>query len=159
MAERNSELLLKIGHSRWTRLWPVQVWLAALLLAGCQRGSLEPVAIAPDDMCSFCRMAISEKRYAAEFIDSEGEAFKFDDITCMTSFIREMHNQGNIGPRFVMDFDAKAWLKADDAYYVQSTEIKTPMSGGIIAFKDQSRAKETADKYGGKLLRFNDVFN
>lgn len=159
MAERNHDWLLKVAHSRWTELWPVQIWLAALLLAGCQKGSLEPVAIAPTDMCSFCRMAISETRYAAEFIDNEGEAFKFDDITCMTSFIRDRHNQGNGGARFVMDFDAKAWLKAEDAYYVQSTEIKTPMSGGVIAFRDQSRARETAGKYGGKLLRFNDLFN
>lgn len=158
MADRNYDLSLKVKLRRWTKLWPVCVWLAALLPAGCQKGALEPVAIEREDMCSFCRMAISEKRYAAEFIDNEGEAFKFDDITCMTSFMREGQNQGNIGARFVMDFDAKAWLKADDAYYVQSTEIKTPMSGGIIAFKDQSRAEETAGKYGGKLLRFNDVF-
>ena len=159
MAERNHDLSLRVKRRRGTRLWPVCVWLAALLLAACQKGAVEPVAIEQEDMCSFCRMAISEKRYAAEFIDNEGEAFKFDDITCMTSFMRERHNQGNIGARFVMDFEAKAWLKADDAYYVQSTEIKTPMSGGIIAFKDRSRAEETAGKYAGKLLRFDDVFN
>ena len=104
-------------------------------------------------------MAISEKRYAAEFIDDEGQAFKFDDITCMTGYTRQIHDPGNIAARFVMDFDSKDWLKAEDAYYVQSSQIKTPMSGGIIALKDESRAKETASKYGGKLLRFNDVFN
>jgi copper chaperone NosL len=153
MTERKYNSRLKI-----TRLWLIKVWLVALLLVGCQKGAPEPVAIEREDMCSFCRMAISEKRYAAEFIDNEGQAFKFDDIACMARFTREMRGQGRIAARFVMDFQAKTWLKAEDAYYAQAKEIKTPMSGGIVAFKDESPAKETAGQYGGKVLRFDDVF-
>lgn len=142
-----------------TKLWLIQLWLVSLPLAGCQKSALEPVAIAPEDMCSSCRMAISEKRYAAELIDNQGQAFKFDDINCMTRFTREMRDQASIAARFVMDFEAKSWLEAEGAYYVQSTAIKTPMGGGIVAFKDESRAKETASQYGGKLLRFDGVSN
>ena len=141
------------------RFWLAQVPLVVLVFSGCQKGAIEPVALAPEDMCSFCRMSISEKRYAGELIDNEGQAFKFDDIACMIRFTREKRGQGSIAARFVMDFDAKTWNRAEDAYYVKSNEIKTPMSGGIVAFKDESRAKETAGQYGGTLLRFDDVFN
>ena len=118
-----------------------------------------PVAIAPEDMCAYCKMAISEKRYAAELIDSEGQAFKFDDIGCMVNFIKSKKNTTKIVAYFVMDFDERQWTKADDAYYVRSSELTTPMNGGIIAFKNQSTAQEAIGKYHGKLFRFKDIFN
>ncbi len=120
---------------------------------------IEPVALAPEDMCAYCKMAISEKRYAAELIDSEGQAFKFDDIGCMVNFIKSRKNTTKVVAYFVMDFDERQWTKADDAYYVRSSEITTPMNGGIIAFKNQAKAQEAIGKYHGKLLRFKDIFN
>lgn len=133
--------------------------LSLLLLIGCETSRVEPVPLAPEDMCDYCRMIISEKRYAAEFINSEGQAFKFDDIGCMANFIRSKRNTRKVVARFVMDFDSREWIKADDAYYVRSPELTTPMNGGIIAFVDQSKAQEAVGKYHGTQLRSNDVFN
>jgi copper chaperone NosL len=130
-----------------------------LFLVGCQKSVIVPVALAPEDMCAYCKMAISEKRYAAELIDSEGQAFKFDDIGCMVNFSQSRKNTTKIVAYFVMDFDERQWTKADDAYYVRSSEITAPMNGGIIAFKNQAKAKEAADRYHGKLIRFEHVFN
>lgn len=131
--------------------------LCLLLLLGCGTARVEPVPLAPEDMCDYCRMIISEKRYAAEFIDSEGQAFKFDDISCMANFISK-RNTTKVVARFVMDFDSRQWIKADDAYYVRSPELTTPMNGGIIAFVDQSKAQEAVSKYHGTQLRSRDVF-
>lgn len=133
--------------------------VAVAVLANCQKQAVEPVALAPDDMCAYCKMAISEKRYAAEFMDSEGQAFKFDDIGCMVNFIKSKKSTTKIVAYFVMDFDERQWTKADDAYYVRSSELTTPMNGGMIAFKNESKAQEAIGKYHGKLLRFKDVFN
>ena len=127
------------------------------ILANCQKGAVEPVALTPEDMCSYCRMAISEKQYAAELIDGEGQAFKFDDIGCMLNFIRKGSVSVSASSFFVIDFDQRQWIKADHAYYVRSSALTTPMSGGIIAFKDQSKAQEAAGKYHGKLLRFKEL--
>lgn len=133
--------------------------IGATVLTNCQKQVVEPVALAPEDMCAYCKMAISEKRYAAELIDSEGEAFKFDDIGCMVNFIRSKRNTTKIVAYFVMDFDERQWIKGDDARYVSSSELKTPMSGGIIAFKNESKAEGAITKYHGKPLRFKDIFN
>ena len=130
-----------------------------LLFVCCETSKFKPVAIAPEDMCAYCKMAISEKRYAAEFIDSEGQASKFDDIGCMVNFIKSKKNTTKIVAYFVMDFDERRWIKATDASYIRSSELNTPMNGGIIAFKDQAKAKEAADRYHGKLIRFEDLFN
>jgi copper chaperone NosL len=131
--------------------------IAGILLGSCQK-RIGAVALAPEDMCAYCKMAISEKRYAAELIDDEGQAFKFDDIGCMVNFIKSRKNTTRIVAHFVMDFDERQWTKAEDAYYVRSSELTTPMNGGIIAFKDQAKAKEAVDRYHGKLIRFEDLF-
>ena len=130
-----------------------------LLFVCCETSKFKPVAIAPEDMCAYCKMAISEKRYAAELIDSEGQAFKFDDIGCMLNFTKSKKATAKIVAYFVMDFDERQWTKADDAYYVRSAEITAPMNGGIIAFKNQPKSKEAVDRYHGKLIRFEDLFN
>ena len=129
--------------------------LLVTLLMGCQTRLVMPLAIAPEDVCSYCKMSISEKRYAAQCIDRDGEAFKFDDLTCMIASNKE----SNIVGRFVMDFAAKQWVRAEDAIYVQSDEINAPMGGGTIAFRDESNAQLAAATYHGKLLRFDEVFS
>lgn len=127
-------------------------------LASCQQQRLEPVALAPEDMCSFCRMAISEKRYAAQLLDNQGQVFKFDDIGCMANFMQRNNIDGTTVARFVMDFDERIWIKAEDAYYVHSSEVTTPMNGSVIAFTTQTKAQQAAEKFHGKIQRLEDVF-
>ena len=128
-----------------------------MVLAQCQRRAAEPVAIEANDMCSFCRMSISERRYAAELIDEEGEVFKFDDIGCLANFMKQKRNNATIRATFVMDFDRREWLKAENGFYVRSSELKTPMNGGIVAFKDQSSAAAAVAKYHGAKLEFAEL--
>jgi len=127
------------------------------LIANCQKQAVTPVALAPEDMCSYCKMAISEKQYAAELVDSDGQAFKFDDIGCMANFIRTKKNTAKPVAYFVMDFNERQWIKAEDASYVRSSELRTPMNGGLIAFKTEAKAQEAATKFHGKLLRFKEI--
>src|SRR5262245_33403006 len=115
-------------------VWVWCLMIGVTVFANCQRRGVEPVALAPEDMCAHCRMAISEKQYAAELIDSDGAALKFDDIGCMTNFLKSAKNKTTIAATFVMDFNERQWIKADEAYYVRSAEFTTPMNGGIVAF-------------------------
>ena len=126
-------------------------------LASCQTKTIEPVAIEANDMCSFCRMSISERRYAAELIDNDGQAFKFDDIGCMANFMKQKKNDGAMRGIFVMDFERRDWLRAADSFYVRSSALKTPMNGGVVAFKNESDAQAAAAKYQGTMLRFAEV--
>ncbi len=143
---------------RSTGLFAAALIVCFFLLVNCQTRKLAPVALAPEDMCSYCKMAISEKRYAAELIDREGQVFKFDDIGCMANFIESKERNANTVVYFVTDFDERQWIKAEDAYYVRSSELRTPMNGGIIGFKTESKAQEAAGRFHGKLLRFKDLF-
>ena len=138
-------------------LWTWCLIVGVVVFANCQKRTVKPVAIASEDMCSYCKMAISQKQYAAELIDSDSQVLKFDDIGCLLNFIKKGSINVSGASLFVMDFDQRQWIKADNAYYVRSSDVTTPMNGGIIAFKDQAKAQEAVGKYKGKLLHFMEL--
>lgn len=122
------------------------VLLAILLFAGCS-SDIAPVDIDDGDMCSFCRMAISEKRYAAELIEADETLKKFDDIGCM---LRYKYAQGDAykpAAIYVADNMTKQWLKVDEAFFIRSTEVKTPMGSGIVAFSSAESAGQGAIRW------------
>ena len=132
--------------------------LLASLLIACQKGRIEPVAIAAEDMCAHCKMAISEKRFTAEFITRDGQVYKFDDIMCLINEVKKRQNRTDITAFFVTDFDARQGLKAETSHYLRSSEIKTPMRGGVVAFMDEGKASQAVTQYHGSMLGFEELF-
>ncbi len=120
-----------------------------LLLIGCGRAELRPVELLPEDMCAFCKMAISEKRFASELITQDGEALKFDDIGCMLRFRKERSNPELVAATFVIDFETHEWLRFEEAYFVKSKEFRTPMDGNWAAFRAKASAEAAATRYQG----------
>ena len=131
---------------------------ALLAMAACRSGPPQPVDIDASDMCSRCRMAISQNRYAAELLDREGNAFKFDDIGCMVHYAADHHLNPKEQTIFVMDYQSQHWLKADQAVYVRSGAIPSPMSGGLAAFHDRAQAEELARTVQGRILAFEELW-
>lgn len=111
-----------------------------LLLAACSSGEIQPVAIEDSDMCSFCRMAISEKRFAAEIIDIDEKVYKFDDIGCMLRYKQASGDKLKPAAEFVTDYDSRDWIRAEKAFYTRSATIKTPMGSNIVAYSDEQKA-------------------
>ena len=121
------------------------VILIMAAVAGCSKSAVKPVDIFPEDMCSHCRMSVSNKAFAAEIISESGDALKFDDIGCMEEFTR---NSGGIKPArvFVKDYETKEWLLLEKSTIVV-TGIATPMGSGKIALRDSVRAAAIRDKF------------
>ena len=140
------------GHWLFVRFLPRLCFF--LLCLGCRNAELRPIEIVAEDMCSFCRMAISEKRFASELLIQDGEVFKFDDIGCMLRFRKSHGHPEAVVATFVLDYDTRKWLKAEEAYFVKSKEFKTPMSGNVVAFKTGADAAAAADRTQGVSLRY-----
>ena len=119
---------------------------------------IAPVEINPEDVCLHCKMAVSEKQYAAQFITKDGEAHKFDEIGCMREYLKTKQERGQVAAHFVADYKSGKWLKAEEAHFVKSAELATPMSGNIVAFQTPAEAQAAATNYQGEPLSFADVF-
>jgi copper chaperone NosL len=125
--------------------------LIAMTVA-CRPGPPRPVDIDPDDMCAFCRMAISQKQFAAEIIDASGTAQKFDDIGCMLRYRDERKSVP--AAVFVVDYRTRQWLESGSAYFVHSDKLQTPMGGGLAAFADAESARRA---FNAPVLRFGEL--
>ncbi len=131
---------------------------ALLLFTACQSHTLEPAALAPEDMCTDCKMAISEKQFAAQYLTKDGEAVKFDDLGCLARYLKSRPQQrADVAAFFVMDYETKQWLKAAAAFYVHSDKFQTPMQGGIAAFNSRPQAEAAAAAKQGRLLDWQEV--
>ncbi len=104
-----------------------------------------------EDICERCKMIVSEKDFASQYQLSSGQSVKFDDLGCMIHYADEEDNL-NISSVYVMDYSSKEWIDGQDAYYIWSQNITTPMGHGILALKDSKKAKELAEKENGKYL-------
>ena len=118
------------GGKRWTGI-------AAILLFGCSGREAKPVDIFPEDVCSNCRMAISDAAFACEVVVTDGDALKFDSSVCLESY-RKKHPDA-AGTIFYADYETHAWLRANECVLVR-TSIETPMGPGAIAVRTQERA-------------------
>jgi copper chaperone NosL len=143
-----------MNRSRFT-LKLAMLGLLSLLVA-CAASEVRPVELLPEDVCAACKMALSERQFAAEYVTRDGDARKYDDLGCLLDDVKEKQPQ-NVAAYFVMDFNTKQWVNAHDAHFVRSAEIKSPMGGGVIAFKEQARAAEAAAQFKGAQVRFGDL--
>jgi copper chaperone NosL len=132
------------------------MWIAAALASSaCRHPPPAPVEIEPYDVCSLCKMAMSERRFASELIDSEGAAHKFDDLHCLLSFRRQ--RQPRIAAAYVTDYETRNWVEASRAHFVRSSGFATPMGGGMVAFADRAAAERHAHAHGAAVLRFTEL--
>ncbi|CDX00249.1 NosL [Desulfitobacterium hafniense] len=143
------------------RMIMVLLTLLGLSLIGCgaEEVDITPREIDPTiDICPVCRMSVIDERFAAQSIDSQGQVEIFDDIGCLSIFMRRLGpgEEESILASYVKDFESREWLKAPEAFYVQG-RIDTPMSFGIVAFATEEAAQKFAQELEGKRLTWEQV--
>ena len=135
------------------------VVLGLILLVAC--GSGPGIDEPPDirygeDACERCAMSINEARYAAAYVRSDGGTRRFDDIGGMAAYNDE--SAEDVDVFWVHDYDTEEWIKADEAYFVKSKDLLTPMGFGIVAFASQERAVDWAGEQGALLQSYSELF-
>lgn len=134
------------------------VFLILTLMVSCQSPvdlSEPPEIRYGEDMCTECGMIISEPRFAAAYYTADGNARRFDGIGGMASHHAE--NQEDVAQFWVHDYDIEEWIIADQAFFVMSDQLHTPMGFGVIAVSDQARALELASEFNTVVTTFEAV--
>ena len=126
--------------------------LMLLAAAGCAASVDGPPEILVDaSACSHCGMLISEPVFAAAYRAQGKEARVFDDIGCLIEAARK-ETTGTV--RFWFhDAAGEGWIDGSAATFVASPAIRTPMGGGILAYRDGHAAADAAKKYPGAAVR------
>jgi copper chaperone NosL len=125
---------------------------ALLTITACAVKAGGPPEIELDrTACSHCGMLISEPLYAAAYQVPGVPARVFDDIGCLRDAARA---EAGDGRRFWFhDGSHGGWIEGPDAIFVASPEIRTPMGGGLIAYRDRAAAERSAQATHGRVVR------
>jgi copper chaperone NosL len=137
-------------------LWSTRLALvAAALIPGC--GLPRPREIVwGDERCAHCHMNLVDPRFAAQLRTGTGKSVVFDDAGCLAGWIRE--NGAPVAAAWVASFtEPRDWLAADQALYLLSDTLRTPMASGLAALRAGREADSVLAALGGRLLTWPEV--
>lgn len=161
-----------LSNTLWLAATCLCVLLPVGLLGGCnrtqqERKPLPPVAIQAGDECHVCGMII------ANFPGPKGEAyvrgadkpFKFCSTRDLFSWWLQPENKLAATTVYVHDMGATDWahpadssfVDARSAWYVIDQRRKGAMGPTLASFRRQEDAEAFARRYGGRVVRFQDI--
>ena len=122
--------------------------------------STEPAAIEYGyDHCNFCEMTIVDKAHAAILVSSKGKSYKFDAIECMARYSNRAVDM-KFAHMLVCDYtNPGTMIKAEEAHFLISDAIPSPMGGFLSAIADQQRSQEILEEKGGEIFQWNEVLS
>lgn len=130
--------------------------LLLFLLISCGQKDPVPIKLHKDD-CDFCKMTISEGRFAAELITDKGRVYTFDDLSCMIRFSNENKNQVYV-QKYVNDYTKNNILiDAESAFFIYSTNVRSPMRGDVAAFAMQEDAEKYTKIWNASIIKWNQL--
>jgi len=122
----------------------------------CQPQSAEPINL-NKDQCDFCKMTISDGRFATEMITEKGRVYKFDDLGCMLQYKKE-NSEKTFQSYYVNDYSTeKQLIKSETATFIHHEELKSPMGGNTAAFSSNKLASDYATKLGIETMNWQAV--
>lgn len=130
----------------------------ALALAACRAPG--PGVIRYDtDACDHCRMTIADASFAAQLVTTTGKVYRFDDPGCLASFVAGARvAPAEVHAAWVNDHERPDTpVRVEDAVFVISDRIRTPMNSGVAAFGTRASAAALQARTGGQLLPWADV--
>lgn len=106
----------------------------------CNCGEVKPESLTVGEKkCDHCSMSIVDMRFHTQVITYKGKRYHFDAIECADQFI----NQKQIKPKHIWVsnyLQSNEFLPKETAIIIQTNKIRSPMGGGLAAFKSHEDA-------------------
>lgn len=145
---------MKNGKDLWTRRRVLSAFALAFPLGLAFCGPSAPVTVAPGaEHCEHCHMTIHDMRFHAQAVNQHGKIRHFDSIECALAYQKE--NTESVTALYAANFLHQGTYltllgAGEPAVIIQSSKIKSPMSGGLAAVRG-SDAEQILVKFGGAL--------
>lgn len=129
--------------------------ILSLAVAACG-GSGPRAVVLGEDECGFCRMTVSDARFAAEVVTSTGRVHVFDSVECLAGYARNAE-PGSIRTLWVTDAELPGqFVEAERAGYLLDASLRGPM-GRAVAFANLDAARDAQARYGGTVADWSRV--
>lgn len=126
-----------------------------IVAVACARGVAQPAALERGESCRWCRMAVSDQRFAAQLTGAE--TLFFDDIGCMANYLRKSKDAADL-TAYVADHRTREWIPAATASYERCPAVETPMGSHLLAHRDAASARTDHDSANCKAATAAEIF-
>jgi copper chaperone NosL len=132
--------------------------LLTLTVLACARQAPRPIVFG-EEACRHCHMTIADPRFAAELVTATGKIYVFDDVGCLSAFVREgTVPAAQVHGLWVYDYLAPdSLLDARQALYLQVDTLPTPMGSHLLALRAGPAAERLRARLGGTLLAWDEL--
>jgi copper chaperone NosL len=126
---------------------------------------VQPLAITRDTACSLDGMVLTDfPGPKGQILYASGKPDFFCDTLELFSIYLQPEQKKRITAIYTQDMAQTSWdnpqdhwIDARQAYYVQGSSMHGSMGPTLASFATPESAQAFAGKYGGKVLRFNEV--
>lgn len=103
----------------------------------------EPINYGKEN-CAFCKMTIMDKQFGTELVTLKGKVFKFDDLSCMSKYMKtnDLH-EADCKHVVISNYEKpEEFLDFNKAFFIQAENLQSPMLGNIAAFDSETAIQE-----------------
>ncbi|MHB8875486.1 MAG: nitrous oxide reductase accessory protein NosL [Myxococcaceae bacterium] len=134
------------------------LFLGATLLAACAKGPVPPAPLdTRNEVCAYCRMMVSDARFASQLVAPAEEPRFFDDLGCLRDYLAANPKRPAGSIAYVADHRTRAWVAAERAVYSRNPALQTPMSSHLIAHADEGSRDQDPDAKGAEAVGAGEV--
>lgn len=127
--------------------------------AACGRSEPPPAVLdTAHEPCRFCRMVISDQRFASQIVAPYEEPRFFDDLGCLGNFLKRTRQLPSGALVYVADHRTRAWVRADRAVYTRVDTLSGPMGSHVIAHQSSASRDADVDAAKGFPASISEVF-
>src|SRR5215471_6902712 len=98
-----------------------------LLLVACSGAPQPQQPDARNDLCSSCRMPVSDPSLASQIVAPGEEPKFFDDLRCLRDYLATQGPTPRGAVIYVADHRTRQWVKASRAVFASLASTDTPM--------------------------------
>jgi copper chaperone NosL len=131
------------------------VAIAALALSACA-GAGPRAVVTDEDQCGYCRMEVTDTRFATQVVTRTGKTHIFDSVECVAGYLRANPDDSE---RTVWVADAEhpdQWVAADAAGYLMGSDLRGPM-GHVVALASPAAARAQLAALGGHTVSWSAI--
>ncbi len=132
--------------------------LALLAALACRTRSPAPAPLdTRNDACAFCRMAVSDRHFAAQLVAPGEEALFFDDLGCLARHLAASRPHAG-AVAWVADHRTGEWVRTARATYTRNPRLETPMGSHLVAHADAASRDADPAARGGVPAPAAEIF-
>jgi copper chaperone NosL len=134
--------------------------MVLVFLAGCsddKANRLDPPEIDYGSDISEMGMFVTDPRYTVAVLPADSDWLLFDDTGEFLRYV-QINPEIDFDVMWVPDFNDKTWIRAEDAWYLESREFRaSPMGWGIATFRDEASARAAHEQHGGTIMTWDEA--